>query len=96
VAEQVLPPVSRKSRDTITGKVRVGVKVNVDADGKVVDASLVSPGPSRYFAKLALEASRHWKFAPPRVDGQTVASEWILRFQFGRQNTDVHPSQSSP
>jgi len=96
VLEQVLPPVSRKSRDTITGKVRVSVKVAVDPSGKVANASLVSPGPSRYFAKLASEASRRWKFAPPQMNGEPVTSEWILRFQFGRQTTEVHPAQTSP
>jgi serine/threonine-protein kinase Stk1 len=96
VTEQFLPPVSRKSRDTITGKVRVGVKVRVDTSGKVLNASLVSPGPSQYFAKLALEASRRWKFAPPQANGQPVASEWMLRFYFGRQGTEVHPTQTAP
>ena len=96
VLEQVLPPISRRSRDTITGKVRVGVKVAVDSSGKVTRASLVSPGPSQYFAKAALDSSRHWKFAAPQVDGQAVASEWILRFEFGRQSTEVHPQQANP
>lgn len=96
VVEQWLPPVSRRSRDTISGKVRVGVKVAVDSSGKVVSASLVSPGPSQYFAKLALDASRRWKFAPPQVDGEAVASEWVLRYQFGRQTTEVHPAQAAP
>jgi TonB family protein len=96
VVEQWLPPVSRRSRDTISGKVRVGVKVAVDSSGKVVNASLVSPGPSQYFAKLALDASRRWKFAAPQVDGESVASEWVLRYQFGRQTTEVHPVQAVP
>jgi TonB family protein len=96
VIEQWLPPVSRKSRDTISGKVRVGVKVTVDSSGKVIGASLVSPGPSQYFGKLALDASRRWKFAPPQVDGEAVPSEWILRYQFGRQTTEVQPAQAAP
>jgi len=96
VTEQYLPPVSRKSRDTITGKVRVGVKVGVDASGKVVKSSLASPGPSRYFANLALDASRRWKFTPPQANGEPVSSEWILRFYFGRQGTEVHPTQTAP
>ena len=95
VLEQVLPPVSSKARDTITGKVRVSVRATVDSSGKVANASLLSPGPSRYFAKLALDASRRWKFAPPQVNGESVASEWILHFQFGRQTTEVHPTQTS-
>jgi len=96
VAKQVMPPVSQKSRDTISGKVRVGVRVAVDPSGKVISASLDSPGPSRYFAKLALEASRHWKFTPPQVDGEAVASEWRVRFEFRRDTTKVYPVQASP
>jgi len=96
VAERVMPPVPRKSRDTISGKIRVGVRVAVDPSGNVVAASLDSRGPSRYFAKLALEASRHWKFTPPQVDGEAVASEWRVRFEFGRATTKVYPVQASP
>jgi TonB family protein len=96
VAEQVLPPVSQRSRDTITGKVRVGVRVSVNSSGKVTEATLAAPGPSRYFAHLALRASKRWKFAPPQVNGEPVSSEWVLRFEFGRKTTEVRPRQISP
>jgi TonB family protein len=96
VAEQVVPPVSQRSRDTITGKVRVAVRVTVDPSGNVVDASLESPGPSRYFAGLAQQAARRWKFTPPQGDGEAVRSEWILRFAFGREGVEVTPAQLSP
>jgi TonB family protein len=68
VVHQVLPDVPRKARDTIRGKVRVGVRVRVDPSGNVVGAKLDSPGPSRYFAQLALRAARRWKFRPAKVD----------------------------
>lgn len=96
VAQQVLPAVSRRSRDTITGKVRVGVRVAVDPSGDVVQAQLDSPGPSAYFAKLALESSRRWKFSPPQVNGAPVPSEWVLRYEFGRVTTEVYPARVSP
>jgi TonB family protein len=92
VEQQVVPPVSQRSRSTITGQVRVAVRVSVDPSGKVVEARLESRGPSRYFAKLALDASRHWKFRPPQVNGEAVPSAWILRYGFGRGSTEVHPS----
>lgn len=96
VAERVLPDVPQKARNTIRGHVRVGVRVSVDPGGKVSAASLDSPGPSKYFARLALEAARGWKFEPPTVDGHGVASEWLLRFQFGRTETKVVPVEVVP
>jgi TonB family protein len=96
VAEQMVPPVPQRSRDTITGKVRVTVRVSVDADGRVTDATLAAPGPSHYFANLALGASKRWKFSPPRVRGESVPSEWYLRYAFGTEKTDVQPVQLSP
>jgi TonB family protein len=88
--------VPQSARDTIEGRIRVHVKVEVDSSGKVEKATLDSPGPSQYFARLALEASRHWKFDPPRVKGQAVASAWMLRYQFRNTATEVYPAQTSP
>jgi TonB family protein len=96
VVHQVLPNVPRSARATIQGKVKVGVKVHVDPSGNVASANLVSPGPSKYFAGLALQAARRWKFEPPKVDDRNVSSEWILRFQFGKAGTTVLPVRSSP
>jgi TonB family protein len=81
-----IPNVPRSARDTIHGHVKVGVRVSVDRSGRVVRESLDSPGPSRYFNRLASEAARKWKFAP--ADDQ-VSREWLLRFEFGRDGTTV-------
>jgi TonB family protein len=94
--QQVLPEVSRNAQNTIEGHVRVSVQVSVDASGDVSQAKFVSAGPSKYFADRALAAARRWKFTPPQLDGQAVASEWILRFQFGRTNTEVFPTEIKP
>ncbi len=96
VAERVLPDVSRNASKTIQGKVKVRIRVTVDPNGNVSNVKFDSPGPSRYFANLAWQAARHWKFTPARVDGQTVASIWILRFQFGQTKSDVTPVEASP
>ncbi|HKV06359.1 MAG TPA: TonB family protein [Candidatus Acidoferrales bacterium] len=96
VANQVVPDVPQKARDTIRGIVRVGVRVEVDASGSVATANLDSPGPSRYFAKLALDAARNWKFTPAMADGQYAASEWVLRFQFAQDGTRVIPVEATP
>jgi TonB family protein len=95
VADRVLPRVSQRSLNTITGKVRVTVKLTVDPSGKVSNASLQSAGPSEYFSKVALEASRHWKFDPPQSGGEPKSSQWLLRYAFGRGGVEVHPEQVS-
>ncbi len=96
VAHQVMPEVLQSARNTIRGKVRVSVKVNVDRSGNVEDAELESNGPSKYFARTALEAAQDWKFKPPTVGGQGVLSSWTLRFEFTRNETTVVPTQEMP
>jgi TonB family protein len=96
VLDQVLPDVSEKARATIHGKVRVSVKVRVDSAGGVSSAEFDSPGPSQFFADLALKAARKWAFTPPEVNGKSVASEWRLRFEFTPKDTKVAPTQIAP
>jgi TonB family protein len=96
VSHQVLPDVPSKARNTITGKVKVTVKVAVDASGAVSHASLVSPGPSEYFANQALQAARKWTFKPPRVDGRAIPSEWSLSFEFKSNGTTAAAQRTSP
>jgi TonB family protein len=92
IAKQVLPQVPFSARQTIHGKVRVKVQVAVDPSGNVSSANLVSPGPSRYFARLALESSQQWKFQPGGVNGQPTPSHWVLEYRFGRSGTEVTPA----
>jgi TonB family protein len=96
VLKEVLPDVPQKARDTIQGTVRVSVRVGVDPFGSVVGATLDSPGPSKYFANLALQAARRWEFRPAEVDGRCVSSEWILRFEFNGTATKAFPVQAAP
>jgi TonB family protein len=96
VLDQVLPDVSEKARATIHGKVRVSVKVQVDPSGSVAGAEFDSPGPSKFFADLALQAARKWAFTPAEVNGKSVASEWRLRFEFTPKDTKVAPTQIAP
>ncbi len=88
VVLRVMPQVSPGARRTIQGKVRVRVKVEVDAAGNVAKAELESAGPSKYFSRLALEAARGWKFSPAQA-GESGAGEWKLQFAFSRANTEV-------
>lgn len=96
VLNEILPDVSRKARDTIRGRVRVSVKVHVDSSGDLAGAELDSPGPSKYFAGLALQAARQWEFAPAKVAGSSVSTDWIVRFEFSPFDTKVFPVQTSP
>src|SRR6266852_561716 len=89
VVRQVIPDVPRSARNTIQGKILVKVRVDVDASGKVKSARLVLPGPSKYFAGLALKAAQKWEFSPPEGHDQNRSRTWILRFQFGRASTQV-------
>lgn len=79
VVRQVLPDVPQSARDTIQGTVKVGIKVQVDRSGSVASAAFDSAGPSAYFARLALQASQSWKFAP---SSQDAIRTFILRFEF--------------
>jgi TonB family protein len=96
VLDQVLPDASQKALATIHGKVRVGIKVHVDAAGAVSGAELDSPGPSQFFADLTLKAARKWVFTPPEVNGKSVASEWRLRFVFTQSGAKVTATQTVP
>ncbi|HUE55071.1 MAG TPA: TonB family protein [Candidatus Udaeobacter sp.] len=96
VLDQVLPEVPEKARATIRGRVRVSVRAHVDAAGNVSEAELDSPGPSKYFAALAVKAARRWLFTSPEVDGRSVPSEWIIRFVFTQSDTKAFPTQSAP
>lgn len=96
VLQQVLPEVSRGSQNTISGHVRVSVQIAVDPAGNVSQAKFLSAGPSKYFAARAMAAARKWKFNPPQMGGKAVASDWILRFQFGRTSTQVFPTEINP
>jgi TonB family protein len=96
VLQQVLPDVPQKALDTIRGTVRVSVRVAVDPSGSVVGATLDSPGPSKYFANLALQAAQRWEFRPAEAGGRNVSSEWILRFEFERTATRAFPVHATP
>jgi TonB family protein len=96
VLQRVLPEVPQSARGTIQGTIRVSVRVNLDSSGSVTQVEFDSPGPSKYFGRLALEAAQAWKFAPPRVDGRSVLSDWRLRFEFTKDATKVLPTQTAP
>lgn len=93
VAERVLPDVLPAALQSIHGQVNVKVRVTVDPAGHVSNAALDSPGPSKYFARVALEAAQKWRFQPAQADGHPISSAWLLQFQFTQAGTEVMPVQ---
>lgn len=90
VLYRVMPDVSQKALDTIQGKVRVTVKLGVDASGSVTQAELNSPSRSQYFSDRAMQAARQWKFAPG------ASEEWLVQFDFHRDSTQTSAKRISP
>jgi TonB family protein len=81
VLHEEIPDIPRSARNTIHGRIKVSVRVTVDNSGSVTYATLESRGASKYFARLAIEAAKKWKFAP--ADDQD-SRKWLLRFEFTR------------
>jgi TonB family protein len=84
VLHQALPKISPSAQRTIRGKIKLRVRVHVNQTGNVTRADMVSAGPSRYFARLAMEAAHDWKFIPST---QSAERRWMLHFDLTRQGT---------
>lgn len=91
VVQRVLPDAPQRALRTIRGTVDVKIRVKVDSAGNVSNAEIESPGPSRYFANLALKAAQSWKFNPAQHDGHPVPSVWTLVFKFRQTGIEVTP-----
>jgi TonB family protein len=87
VLHEEIPKVPRSARDTIHGHVRVAVRVTVDKSGSVVGEALDQAGPSQYFARLATQAARKWKFS---ASAEQAPRFWLVRFEFSRGGTTGH------
>jgi TonB family protein len=92
VFHEEIPDVPRHARATIRGLIKVAVRVTVDSSGNVVDETLENPGPSKYFARLATQAARKWKFAPA---DDADSRRWLLRFEFSRGGATGHAARTS-
>jgi TonB family protein len=76
----VIPDVSKSALDTIRGTIRVAVRVKIDKQGTVIGTITEERGPSRYFERHAVDASKKWTFTPAKVDERTM----LLKFNFTR------------
>jgi TonB family protein len=92
VVQRVMPNVSQSALRTITGTVRVAIRVQVAPSGDVRAADTYSAGPSKYFANQALKAANSWKFAPAATSNGNADRTWILRFEFRGDGTKVIPT----
>lgn len=93
VVSRDVPEVPERASNTIHGTVSVVIRVNVDASGAVDNAEYATRGPSAYFARIALNSARKWKFRAPQLDGKSLPSVWQLHYKFRRGGTDVAASQ---
>jgi len=96
VAQQPLPDVPKSAQDTIHGTIRVRLRLAVDDSGNVTTARFISYGASRYFARVALGAAEQWKFTPPQVAGHAAPSEWVVLFEFSKENINAHATPLHP
>jgi TonB family protein len=94
--DKVAPAASPKALATIHGTVRVGVKVHVDAAGKVTEATLEHGGPSRYFADLSLKAARQWVFTAPEANGHSAPSDWNIQFSYTQSGVQMGAEPLTP
>jgi TonB family protein len=85
VTHQEMPDPSRSARETIHGHIKISVRLTVDASGKVSNAELQDPGPSKYFSRLALAAASKWTFA-----GGGEARPALVHFDFSRDGVSGH------
>jgi TonB family protein len=87
VLHQDIPDISPSARASIRGRIKVVVRVTVDRSGNVIGEALENHGSSKYFARLATEAAKKWRFSPADDQGTRV---WLLRFEFTRDGATAH------
>jgi hypothetical protein len=85
VLHEEIPKVSHAVREAIQGDVQVLVRVTVDSSGTVREV-LADPRSSAYFAQLATDAARNWKFAQAP---DQPSRQWLVRFVFSRGGTEA-------
>jgi TonB family protein len=87
VLHEEIPTIPLSARQTIHGRIKVTVRVTVDKSGTVTSDVLETPGPSKYFARVAGEAASKWKFV---AADSPAPRQWLLRFEFSRDGTKAH------
>jgi protein TonB len=70
------PDLARRTKTTGT----VVLNLQIDASGKVVKATPVS-GPAIFHGE-AINAAKQWKYKPASLNGENVASQSTITFNF--------------
>jgi TonB family protein len=96
IVSQPLPEITDQARNTIHGKVKFNIKVDVSPSGAVTDAKIETSDASKYFGERALAAVRQWKFEPVSANGSQVGQRWRVRFEFLKSGTKVQPQRVAP
>jgi TonB family protein len=89
---EVIPDVPKSARDTVRGTIRVSIRVSFDKSGTVVATTTAERGPSRYFERLATEASKQWTFTPATVEEQR---SMLIIFNFTRAGTTARATPAT-
>jgi TonB family protein len=80
---RVEPSVPTQFRRTLINKdTEVEVNVQIDANGRVTGADVVSGTASKLLGTFVTNAARSWSFEPARMNGKPVASETRILFLF--------------
>jgi TonB family protein len=87
VLDEEIPRVPASALGTIHGRVKVVVRVAVDDAGNVTDTTLQYPSSSRYFAHMASESAKAWRFAPATA---RQSRKWLLQFEFTRAGVEAN------
>jgi TonB family protein len=87
VLHEEIPRVPRSALATIHGRIKVVVRVAVDDAGNVTDTTLQDPGSSRYFAHMASDSAKAWRFAPATA---RQSRKWLLQFDFTRAGVEAN------
>ncbi len=88
VLRRSMPEVLPAAMASIRGKVAVSVRITVDAAGHVIAATLVSPGPSKYFSRISVQAAQQWRFKPA-----AEGSAWLLHFLYRPSGIEIVPAK---
>jgi len=87
VLHEEIPRVPRSALESIHGRIKVLVRVTVNDAGTVTDTALQDPGSSRYFAHMAGESAKAWRFAPVSA---RPSRRWLLQFEFSRAGVEAN------
>ena len=90
IVHRVLPTPSTSALRTIQGHIKVRMRLAIDPSGNVSEARFTSPGPSKYFSRLSMEAAKQWQFTS--ANGRD--RQWNVLFEFTRRGVEAFPEPS--